>query len=130
MTREQKKLLALAKNSIEAARLLHKAGYHGFAASRAYFAMFYTAEALLLGKGFSFSKHGAVLAAFGEKFVKTGIVPREYHRHLIEAMEIRHAGDYGGTKNVTAEKALEQIERAEKFLESADRMLGDADSRA
>ena len=36
-----------------------------FAASRAYYAMFYAAEALLQSRGLAFSKHSAVHAAFG-----------------------------------------------------------------
>lgn len=41
------RLLAKAKENIAAARLLQKQGYSDIAASRAYYAMFYVAEALL-----------------------------------------------------------------------------------
>jgi uncharacterized protein (UPF0332 family) len=34
-------LMAKAEESLAAARLLRDGGYHGFAASRAYYAMFY-----------------------------------------------------------------------------------------
>jgi uncharacterized protein (UPF0332 family) len=37
--------------------------------------MFYIAEAFLEGKGLSFSKHSAVIAAFGREFAKTQLVP-------------------------------------------------------
>ena len=116
MTPEQHDLLARAKESLAAARVLSEAGYHGFAASRAYYTMLYVVEAILLGKGLSFSKHAAVVAAFGEHFVKTGIAPAHFHRYLIHAMEVRHAGDYGGLNDVTAEESAEQIARAEEFL--------------
>jgi uncharacterized protein (UPF0332 family) len=53
--------------------------------------MFYITEALLLGQGLAFSRHSAVHAAFGEPFVKTGVVPPEFHRYLIRGMEVRHA---------------------------------------
>ena len=53
-----------------AAQLLNDQGFHDFATSRAYYAMFYVAEALLLGEGLTFSKHSAVIAAFGKSFVK------------------------------------------------------------
>ena len=62
MTSEQETLSLRAKESLAAAKLLHQSGYHGFAASRAYYAMFYMAEALLLGKNLAFSKHSAVIA--------------------------------------------------------------------
>ena len=65
-----------------------------FAVSRAYYAMFYVAETFLLGQGLSFSRHSAVIAAFGERFAKPGIVPVEFHRYLIEGQDKRNVGDY------------------------------------
>jgi len=124
MTSEQKNLLLQAQESLIAAKMLDQGGHHGFAASRAYYTMFYVAEAFLIGKGLSFSKHSAVHAAFGERFAKTGLVPREFHRYLIRGMEVRHAGDYEGPRKVSAEEAAEQIARAEKFIELAERMIG------
>jgi hypothetical protein len=56
--------------------------------------MFYVAEAFLLGVGLSFSRHAGVIAAFGERFAKTGIVPVELHRYLIEGQDKRNVGDY------------------------------------
>lgn len=50
-------LLARAKQSIEAARQLASGEYHDFAASRAYYAAFYAAKAVLLQDGLEFSKH-------------------------------------------------------------------------
>ncbi len=51
MKPEQAALLRKAESSLKAARLLASEAYHDFAASRAYYAMFYAAEALLLGAG-------------------------------------------------------------------------------
>jgi uncharacterized protein (UPF0332 family) len=62
MTREQAALLKKARDSLRGAKLLAEDGLHDFAASRAYYTMFYVAEALLLGEGLSFSKHTAVIA--------------------------------------------------------------------
>ncbi|MEW5872528.1 MAG: HEPN domain-containing protein [Chloroflexota bacterium] len=73
-------ILAKAKESLEAARLLREEGYLDFAASRAYYAMFYTAEALLLSKNLSFSSHAAVIANYGKEFSKTGELDPKYHK--------------------------------------------------
>ena len=124
MTRGQEGLVVRARDSVEAARLLLSSDYPGFAASRAYYAMFYVAEALLLGKGLSFSKHSAVHAAFGEHFAKPGLVPVEYHQYLLRGMEVRHAGDYGHGGIVTAGQSALQIKRAEEFLKLAERLIG------
>ena len=54
-------LLARAVDTIEAADILLTNGKAEIAAGRAYYAMFYVAEALLNEKGFQFGKHGNVL---------------------------------------------------------------------
>lgn len=74
MTAEQAALLQKAQKSLRAARLLADQGFYDFAVSRAYYAMFYIAEAFLLGEGLAFSKHSAVISAFGERFAKSGRV--------------------------------------------------------
>jgi len=115
VTAEQLSLVAKARESLNAARLLHANGQHGFAAARAYYAMFYIAEAMLLGEGMTFSKHAGIVAAFGERFAKTGRVPTELHRYLIRGLEVRHIADYS-TAPVTEAEAAEQIRRAQEFL--------------
>ncbi len=54
-------LIHKAKKSLGAARSLIKDNYFDFAASRAYYAMFYIAEALLARIGQSYNKHSAVI---------------------------------------------------------------------
>lgn len=83
MTEDQLALLENARDSVTAARLLLDGGFPGFAVSRAYYAMFYVAEAFLEGEGLSFSKHSGVIAAFGQQFARAGKVPVEYHKHLL-----------------------------------------------
>jgi uncharacterized protein (UPF0332 family) len=94
MKPEVRALLQKARESVDAARLLCGKGYWDFAASRAYYALFYTAEALLLEKGLSFSSHSAVIAAFGKEFAKTNALDPKFHRFLIDGQDLRNAGDY------------------------------------
>jgi len=61
------------------------------------YAMFYVAEALLLSRGLAFSKHSAVIAAFGKEFAKEGVLPAELHAHLREASDARNVADYQRT---------------------------------
>jgi uncharacterized protein len=63
-------LIEKAKASVQAARDLSAASHHDFAASRAYYAMFYVAEALLVHVGQSYSKRSAVLTAFGREYTR------------------------------------------------------------
>jgi len=123
MTPEQDALLRKARSSLLAARTLADQAFYDFAVSRAYYTMFYLAEAFLLEEGLAFSKHSAVIAAFGQRFAKTGRVPVEFHRYLIEGMDSRNIGDYDTGPGLSANEAAEQIRRAGQFLELAERLI-------
>jgi uncharacterized protein (UPF0332 family) len=123
MTEQQEALLEKAKASLDGAHVLHRTRLYGFAASRAYYTMFYVAEALLLGDGFEFSSHAGVISAFGREFSKTGRIPTEYHRFLVDGQDRRLMADYETGVEVSQEKAEEVIAHAEKFLDLARRML-------
>jgi len=115
-----------AQENIAAARLLLSDGFNSIAVSRAYYAMFYTAEGLLFTRGLAFSSHSAVIAAYGKEFAKTGILPPEFHRHLIEAFEIRQVADYRAENSIlSAEKADSVIDRADEFLAAARMYITD-----
>jgi uncharacterized protein (UPF0332 family) len=86
--------------------------------------MFYIAEAFLLGEGLTFSKHSGVIAAFGQRFAKTGRVPQEFHRYLIEGEAARNVGDYDTGPGLSEKDAAEQIRRAEEFVKLAERLIG------
>lgn len=124
MTDEQRELLLKAQQSLEAAKLLLTNGYPDYATSRAYYTMFYIAEAFLEGEGLDFSKHSAVIAAFGREFAKPRRVSPDFHRFLIEAQELRTTSDYGQFNAVTVDQATEQIQRAEDFLALAIQEIG------
>jgi uncharacterized protein (UPF0332 family) len=126
MTPEQSALIKKAQNSIDAAHLLKDSGYYDFAVSRAYYAMFYVAEAFLLEDDLSFSKHSAVISAFGKRFAKLVRVPQEFHRYLIEGEDSRNIGDYDTGEGLSEDDANTQIERAEKFLKLAEQLLGNS----
>ena len=80
MKPETEKLLAKASRAIDAAKLLLQAGDADFAAGRAYYVMFYVAEALLAEKGRRFRRHSAVQAAYGDEFAKPAVLDPQFHR--------------------------------------------------
>ena len=124
MTPDQADVLRKALASLQAARLRADHGLYGFAASRAYYTMFYVAQALLLTKGLSFSKHSTVIAMFGQHLSRPGLVPVEFHRYLNRAEETRIIGDYGSEGRVSKARAGEMLGRAKQFLALAEQMLG------
>jgi uncharacterized protein (UPF0332 family) len=94
-----------------------------FAAGRAYYAMFYIAEALLNEKGLKFNKHSAVHAAFGEHFAKTKEMDVKFHRWLLDSFDKRQAGDYDVDTEIERDVAVNVIHQAREFLEAAREYL-------
>jgi uncharacterized protein (UPF0332 family) len=112
-------LLKRAQESIRGARVLLKEDLPGQAASRAYYAMFYVAQALLFERGLTFSKHSAVIARFGQEFAKTKKLDPIYHRYRRDGFETRQIADYGVTEDITRKQASNLIQQANKFLREA-----------
>ena len=123
MNEEVEALLKKADGSIRGARILFEEGLYGFAVSRAYYTMFYLVTAVLLTKEMNFSKHKAVVAAFGQHFIKTNIFDHKFHRYLVEAFEQRQIGDYEPLEEVTEATAERNIKRAVEFLGAVEDYL-------
>ena len=115
--------LERAEQSIQAAKDLAAKGYHDFAASRAYYAAFYAATAVLLNEGLDFSKHSGVIASIHQRFVKTGKLSKEQGKDLNWLFEIRSVGDYGGTAHVSQQQAERAIQAAESFVSTIKALL-------
>jgi uncharacterized protein (UPF0332 family) len=119
----QQGLLRKARRSLAAARRLAADGDLDFAVSRSYYAMFYTAQAFLLGRGLTFSKHSAVIAAYGQEFAKDDEALRVFHHGIIEAQDARNASDYQIDVVLPAEEVQKHLDRAERFLRLAEQSL-------
>ena len=118
-----RQLLEKAERAIQAAEALLAAVGAEFAAGRAYYAMFYTAEALLHERSQTFSKHGALHAAYGKEFTKTGLLDPKFHRWLINAFDVRLQEDYDAETLVSGERVEEMLEQARTFLAAAREFL-------
>ncbi|HEX9757094.1 MAG TPA: HEPN domain-containing protein [Nitrospiria bacterium] len=116
MRPELNELVSKSRESLDAAEVLFQHKFYGFAAARAYYAMFYLSEAALLGKGLTYSKHSAVIGAFGQHFTKTGLVDTKYHRYLKSAYDKRAVGDYAVGVHVSEKAASETIGQAKEFM--------------
>lgn len=112
-----------SKENIAAAELLSSEGFYAIANTRAYYAMFYAAQALLETVNLSFSKHSAVIAAFGKEFIKTGKLDPKLHQYLIGAQASRQTGDYETGVYMTQDEAKRVISWAKEFYEEACLLL-------
>jgi uncharacterized protein (UPF0332 family) len=114
-----RKLLEKASRAIHSAELLLSGREVEFAAGRAYYAMFYIAEALLNEKGLRSRKHAGIHGLFGEQFAKPGLLDPKFHRWLINAFDWRLQGDYAFEATIAEEEVVEMIAQAREFLDAA-----------
>ena len=118
------KLLNQARQAARSARTLLSSGDPDGAVNRAYYAMFYAAQAALEHRGIEVtsSKHGALVRQFGEHLVKPGVLPSALGSSLSEMLELRHKADYSSAGVPPAEAARAATE-AETFVEAVERLV-------
>jgi uncharacterized protein (UPF0332 family) len=123
---ESQRYLDRAYLDLQAARSNLQQGFYGVAITRAYYAMFYAASALLASEGISRSKHSGVHSAFGERFVKGGLIEAEYAKMLGHAFDSRLDSDYD--VEFVADQALAEdvLNDARRFVDRAERYLREA----
>ena len=121
--KEIKALIIKAERSLKIAKWLLNSGDYDFAVSRAYYTMFYCAEALLLTKDLKFSKHSAVIAYFGKVFVKEGLLPEELHKFLVKGFSTRQKGDYEVITMPDKDETEDLVSKAEIFLDKTKEYL-------
>ena len=117
------KLMEKAERSLEVARVLLDRGDYDFAVSRAYYAMFYCAKAMLLRKGITTKKRSSTISLFCEKFVKSGEFSEELASYLIDAFRKRQIGDYDVFVMPTKDEAKDLINKEEIFVREVKNRL-------
>jgi uncharacterized protein (UPF0332 family) len=110
-------LIEKARRYLRSTELLIQDGDYDSAVSRAYYAMFYAAEAALLKKEMTFSSHKAVISAFGRYFVKTGIFDKRMGRDLNIIFGERQLGDYESNFSISEDNARHALEIAQGFVD-------------
>lgn len=113
---EIKELIKRANEYLGSSKLLLDNNDFDSSVSRAYYAMFFATEALLLTRELNFSSHKGVISAFGQHFVKTGIFSKEMRRQLQNAFNKRQKGDYSFRAITTKEEATVTLIDANDFV--------------
>lgn len=108
--------MAKAIQAAASAKVLLDTGDADGACNRAYYAMFDAARAALLASGHEIGKtHKGVLAAFSNRLVKNGPLPKETGRFLKHAETFRYVADYESV-SVELSDARVMVEQAEAFV--------------
>jgi uncharacterized protein (UPF0332 family) len=108
--------LAKAHHALEVAKKLQAGDDYADAAGKAYYAMFYAAQALLKAHGIEVVKHSAVASMLGRHFAKTGRLDPKFHHMFLNARRIREIADYGLFEDIVESNATLTIEESMAFI--------------
>ena len=117
-------LAAQAREAAEEAHVLFDASLFSGACSRAYYAMFNAARALLLARGHAREQaktHKTVLRLFSSEFVQGGTFDPDLARALRRAADARHMADYEG--GVGRDEAAQVMRTLDAFMRAAEAAL-------
>lgn len=121
--REVSLYMTNAKGMLEAAQLMLDNDFYASAVNRAYYAVFYAANALLATKRLARNKHSGVMSAFREHFVKTGFVEGEYSDIYGRLFDDRHVSDYEINNAVDDEQVYVDVDDARRFVARMEKYL-------
>jgi len=114
-----------AKGKIESAEILLKYKKYDDVVSRAYYAVFHCAQALLISIGVKAESHSGVRNLFGLYFIKSDKFDKKFGRYLKNLKDERENGDYGIFTLIEENDAKKAIKEAKEFLSQTETYLYD-----
>jgi len=115
--------LQQAKECLLSAELEIAAGLFRTSANRSYYAIFHAMRAVLALDEFDSKKHSGVIAAFRQRYIKTGIFSAKYSDIVGSAFEIRIDSDYQDYYIVSKHDVEAQLENAKIFLAAVEEYI-------
>jgi len=111
-----KAYLRRADKALASAKILLEHDKLEDSASRAYYAIFHAAQAILTTKGLRAKSHKGVRILFEEHIIKKGIMSEEFHDYFDEAFDLRQLSDYEAPKTMKKDQVKDIVIKAEKFV--------------
>jgi uncharacterized protein (UPF0332 family) len=128
MTGENRKLnaqveLDKSRAALQAAQALAGLGLWDDAVSRAYYAAFHAANALLLSEGILARTHAGTHDLLFQNYVSPGVVDRAVSKDLAALQRYREQADYSSAVRFDATSGAEEVSRAERVVAALTSVL-------
>jgi uncharacterized protein (UPF0332 family) len=112
-----------ARQKLDVASKLIESGDYDDAVSRAYFAAFHAAQAMLASQGVEADTHAGVRTFFRLHFIKSKRLDPKFGRYLKNLKDDREEGDYDIVSTVDSEIVRNDSRGAREFVDEAERFL-------
>jgi uncharacterized protein (UPF0332 family) len=114
----------LGDDALKAAQALLDLGLYNDAVSRAYYAAFHHARALLLLLGLEPKTHKGVISLLTQHYEGPGRLSSDALSALARLQTFRGLADYDAGTRISQERAAAEIRAARQFVEAARARLG------
>jgi len=113
----------LAKETLEAAKLLAENKHWNSVMNRLYYVCFYSISALLFKNGINASSHSGLKHQFTQHFIKTGIIEKELGKTFVKIFDLRQKGDYGDFFDLSKDTTMQFFKPVEILLLQIEELL-------
>jgi uncharacterized protein len=114
--------LGLADSALKASEALLDLGLAPDAASRAYYAAFHAARAVLFIDGLESRSHRALRTLISRHFVARGRLPGSFAKDLAQLEALRVSSDYDAAFALTPDDLVPELERARELVRWARKL--------
>jgi len=118
-----KSRVSLAKEKLRAARKLLADGFYRDSISRAYYAMYHLAKAILVLRNKEPYSHKGVKILLASELVKTGLMEKQIFNMFVLAKEKREDADYRELIKITKQDAEKSVSDAEVFIKEGTKLI-------
>ena len=115
--------LRRAKETVNELDVLVQNKFWNTAVNRMYYACFYSVTALLSHSDIHVQTHSGARQMFGQKFVKTGLLPRELGKLYSDLFDLRTSGDYDDFIDIREQDVRELIDQVKHFVTEIDKLI-------
>ena len=113
-----------AQESFDEALIMIENKRWNTAINRLYYACFYSVIALLLKNNFDTRSHDGARILFSDKFIKTGIIDKNYGKLFSKLFDYRQKGDYGDLFDFDDKVVLPLIDQVRDFISEINKFIG------
>ena len=116
--------LEAAREALRAAEALLGLGLLRDASSRAYYAAFHGARAMLMSRGLQAKTHAGLLHVVNDQLVRGGAVAASVNDALTDLLALRATADDGHAFTMSPAAVAAKVELAREVVEVAARLIG------
>jgi uncharacterized protein (UPF0332 family) len=113
----------LAKETLEAAKVLADKQHWISAINRLYYVCYYSISALLYKNNINATTHSGVKRQFSKHFILTGEIDKSLGKIYAKIFDLRHKGDYGDFFDLDKEQTMPFFEPVEELIKTIESLI-------